>query len=391
MTNAIQTILNQLKQSSNLRTLFPQKHKDLEIQKNGKWLLNLASNDYLNLASNQDFIAEFLDSNLFRENCFFSASSSRSLSGNFEIYEAFETYLESLFNKKALLFNSGYHANIGALSALSRLKNVLFIADRSIHASHIDGLKSFEKVAFRRFLHNDMQDLKKLLEQNTNNFEAIFILTEGLFSMEGDFAKIQSLIALKKQFKNVYLYIDEAHSIGSFGQNGLGLCYPVLKEIDFLVLTFGKAMASMGACVLCQSDFRNYFINFSRSLIYSTALPPINIAMSYFSFLHLPNLQKQRERLSNISQDFKILLQNNLDYEILGEYNILSLVLKDNQKAIFFQKELEKKGFFAPAIRPPTIPQNRSCLRFSLTQKIPFHQLESLCDSLKEIDYEYLS
>ena len=116
--------------------------------------------------------------------------------------------MESLFNKKALLFNSGYHANIGALSALSRLKNVLFIADRSIHASHIDGLKSFEKVAFRRFLHNDMQDLKKLLEQNANNFEAIFILTEGLFSMEGDFAKIQSLIALKEQFKNVYLYID---------------------------------------------------------------------------------------------------------------------------------------------------------------------------------------
>lgn len=391
MTQTIQGILSNLHQSSNLRTLSPQKHRGLEIQKNGKWLLNLASNDYLNLANNQEFIAEFLDSRLFRENCFFSTSSSRSLSGNFEIYEAFEEYLESLFFKKALLFNSGYHANVGILNALSGLKNVLFVADRSVHASHIDGLKSFSKVTLKRFSHNDMQDLERLLERNAKDFEAVFVLSEGLFSMEGDFAKIQSLIALKKRFKNVYLYIDEAHSIGSFGENGLGLCYPFLKDIDFLILTFGKALASVGACVLCAGEFREYFINFARSLIYSTALPPINVAMSYFAFMRLPSLQKERENLAKNSREFKRLLQRNLSYEVLGEYNILSLILKDNAKAVFFQKELEKRGFFAPAIKPPTIPQNRACLRFSLTQKIPLQSLESLCDSLKEIDNEYLS
>ncbi len=391
MTKTIQSILSQLHQSSNLRTLSPQKHRGLEIQKGNKWLLNLASNDYLNLASNQEFITEFLDSNLFRENCLFSASSSRSLSGNFEICEAFEEYLESLFGKKTLLFNSGYHANVGILNALSRLKNVLFLADRNIHASHIDGLKSFSKVTLRRFLHNDMQDLERILEQNAKEFEAIFVLSEGLFSMEGDFAKIQSLIALKKKHKNVYLYIDEAHSIGSFGENGSGLCYPFLKDIDFLILTFGKALASVGACVLCADEFRDYFINFARSLIYSTALPPINVAMSYFAFMHLPHLQKERDNLAKNSCEFKKLLQRNLCYEVLGEYNILSLILKDNTKAVFFQKELEKRGFFAPAIKPPTIPKNHACLRFSLTQKIPLESLESLCNSLKEIDNEYLS
>ena len=107
MKNPLQTILQELKDSSNFRTLFAQKHQDLEIQKNGKWLFNLASNDYLNLANNQEFIHGFLDSELFKKNCFFSSSSSRSLSGNFEIYEAFERHLDSLYHKKALLFNSG--------------------------------------------------------------------------------------------------------------------------------------------------------------------------------------------------------------------------------------------------------------------------------------------
>lgn len=391
MKNPLQTILQELKDSSNFRTLFAQKHQDLEIQKNGKWLFNLASNDYLNLANNQEFIHEFLDSELFKKNCFFSSSSSRSLSGNFEIYEAFESHLESLYHKKALLFNSGYHVNVGILNALSRLKNVLFLADRSIHASHIDGLKSFSKISLKRFLHNDMQDLEKILEKNANNFELIFILSEGLFSMEGDFAKIESLIALKNRFENVYLYIDEAHSIGSFGENGLGICYPYLKDIDFIILTFGKALASMGACVLCNQDFKDYFINFARSLIYSTALPPVNIAMSYFAFLHLPKLHQERKNLAKLSFDFKSSLQEATNYEIMGDYNILSLVLKENQKAVFFQKELEKRGFFAPAIKPPTIPNNRACLRFSLTQKMPFSKLQSLHHILKEIDNEYIS
>ncbi|WP_297570717.1 aminotransferase class I/II-fold pyridoxal phosphate-dependent enzyme [Helicobacter sp. UBA3407] len=389
-----------LKRDSNYRVLVPQKHKGFQItrftnptNKNPQWLLNLASNDYLGLASDESFNAMFLDSTLFKENLYFSSSSSRLLSGNFEIYAQLESHLSHTFGKQALIFNSGFHANLGALGALNSLKNVLFIADKSIHASHIDGLKSFQTTHLKRFSHNDMQRLEQLLRDNAPKYEAIFILSEGLFSMEGDFAPIRTLVTLKQQFDNVYLYLDEAHSIGSFGKDGLGVCadFGLLDSIDFLVLTFGKALASMGACVLCNGIFYEYFVNFSRALIYSTALPPLNIARSLFSFLELANLNNQRANLARLSEDFKALLIKNLDLEVLGDYNIISLILGDNAKAVHFAKKLEQRGYFAPAIKSPTIPKNRACLRFSLSANLPFETLESLVPILKKIDYEYLS
>ncbi|TLE16531.1 aminotransferase class I/II-fold pyridoxal phosphate-dependent enzyme [Helicobacter apodemus] len=389
----ILNLLTSLNNQANYRTLTPQQHKNLEISYNQKWLLNLASNDYLNLASNENLKESFLDSEIFRKNCFFSASSSRSLSGNFEIYAIFEEFLESLFDKKALLFNSGYHANIGIISSLNHLKNVLFLVDKSIHASHIDGLKSFKKLNFKRFLHNDMQSLTNLLEKYHNHYEAIFILSEGIFSIEGDFAKLQNLIGLKHRFKNVYLYLDEAHSIGSFGDNGLGLAHSLdyLKDIDFLILTFGKAIGSVGACVLCNQTFKEYFINTARSLIYSTALPPLNVAMSYFIFSRLHSFKKQRKALKTLSLNFKSSLESLELFEVLGDYNILSIVLKENQKTIFFQQKLQECGFFLPAIKPPTTAKNRACLRISLCANIPQERLEILIKSLLKINNEYLS
>ena len=389
----ILNLLTSLNNQANYRKLSPQQHKDVEIYLNQKWLLNLASNDYLNLASDKNLKESFLDSEIFRKNCSFSASSSRSLSGNFEIYAIFEELLESLFNKKALLFNSGYHANIGVISSLNNLKNVLFLADKSIHASHIDGLKSFHKTHFKRFAHNDMQSLTHLLDKYHKHYEAIFILSEGIFSIEGDFAKLDTLIALKNRFKNVYLYLDEAHSIGSFGDNGLGLAQNLncLKDIDFLILTFGKAIGSVGACVLCNQVFKEYFINTARSLIYSTALPPLNIAMSYFIFSKLPYFEENRKRLKALSLNFKSSLEQLELFEILGDYNILSIVLKENQKALFFQQKLQEYGFFLPAIKPPTTAKNRACLRISLCANTPQDRLESFIKSLTKINNEYLS
>lgn len=389
----ITDLLASLNNQANYRTLVPQQHKNLEIYSNQKWLLNLASNDYLNLASNEKLKESFLDSEIFRKNCFFGASSSRSLSGNFEIYSIFEEFLESLFGKKALLFNSGYHANIGVISSLNSLKNVLFLVDKSIHASHIDGLKSFKKLSFKRFLHNNIQSLTSLLEKYHDHYEAIFILSEGIFSIEGDFAKLQSLIYLKKRFKNVYLYLDEAHSIGSFGDNGLGLAQNLgyLKDIDFLILTFGKAIGSIGACILCNQTFKEYFINTARSLIYSTALPPLNIAMSYFIFSNLQNFEKERRKLKTLSLNFKSSLEKLELFEILGDYNILSIVLKENQKAIFFQQKLQDYGFFLPAIKPPTTAKNRACLRISLCANIPQERLDIFIENFIKINNEYLS
>lgn len=396
--------LENLKSDSNYRALTPQKHRGFHIAKhlqghntrrtsNQKWLLNLASNDYLGLSTDESFNAAFLDSTLFKEHLLFSSSSSRLLSGNFEIYTMLESHLSHTFGKQALLFNSGFHANLGALGALNSLQNVLFVADKSIHASHIDGLKSFKPTHLKRFAHNDMQMLEKILRDNAPQYAAVFVLSEGLFSMEGDFAPLRHLTQIKRQFDNVYLYLDEAHSIGSFGKNGLGICadFGLLDSVDFIVLTFGKALASMGACVLCDALFYEYFVNFSRSLIYSTALPPLNIARSLFGFLELPNLERQRASLARLSADFKALLTRELELEILGDYNIISLVLGDNAKAVHFSQRLEQKGYFAPAIKSPTTPKNRALLRFSLCANLSSDRLESLTQTLKSINYEYLS
>ncbi len=392
--------LESLKCDSNYRTLIAQKHRGFQIARNlhnpketydnPKWLLNLASNDYLGLSTDKSFNAAFLDSALFKEHLHFSSSSSRLLSGNFEIYTMLESHLSRTFGKQALLFNSGFHANLGALGALNSLKNVLFVADKSIHASHIDGLKSFKPTHLKRFAHNDTQMLEKILKDNAPKYAAVFVLSEGLFSIEGDFAPLRHLTQIKQQFDNVYLYLDEAHSIGSFGKNGLGICgdFGLLDSIDFIVLTFGKALASMGACVLCDSLFYEYFVNFSRSLIYSTALPPLNISRTLFSFLELPNLEEQRAKLARLSADFKALLENSLELEVLGDYNIISLVLGDNAKAVYFSQKLEQKGYFAPAIKSPTVPKNRSLLRFSLTANLPFTALESLVQRVKGIHDE---
>ncbi|WP_297812061.1 aminotransferase class I/II-fold pyridoxal phosphate-dependent enzyme [uncultured Helicobacter sp.] len=398
LESQITQTLEALKCDSNYRILKPQRHHKFNILNNAKhnfhqipkWLLNLASNDYLGIASNESLNAAFLDSTLFKEYWSFSSSSSRLLSGNCEIYAGLESHLSHIFNKQALLFNSGFHANLGAIGALNSLKNVLFVADKSIHASHIDGLKSFKSTSLKRFLHNDIQALEQILIHNVAKYDAIFILSEGLFSMEGDFAPLRALVTLKQQFHNVYLYIDEAHSIGSFGKEGLGICADLglLDSIDFLVLTFGKALASMGACVLCNQIFYEYFVNFARSLIYSTALPPINVARSLFNFLELPKLAKQRANLSRLSADFKALLSQSLGLEVLGDYNIISLILGENAKAVYFAKELEKRGFFAPAIKSPTVPKNRACLRFSLTANLPFESLESLVQILKGLNNE---
>lgn len=386
--------LESLKKDSNYRSLKRFNFSVSEIFDNSKdskssqtpTLFNLASNDYLALARDKDFNQAFLDSKLFKEHCHFSASSSRLLSGNFEIYSHLESHLKSLFCKEALLFNSGYHANIGAISALSAL-NILFVTDKSIHASHIDGLKNFKPTHFKRFLHNDMESLEKILSANAPLYDAVVVLSEALFSMEGDFTNLKQLVALKEKFSNMYLYIDEAHSIGSVGANGLGLCAKLglLERIDFIVLTFGKALASVGACILCNATFKDYFINTARALIYSTAIPPINVARTLFGFLHLQDFNMQRKHLNAIATEFRESLKTHLPLEILGDYNIVSLVLGDNARAVQFSTKLLECGYFAPAIKSPTVPRNKALLRFSLCADMESQHLENLVKTLQKI------
>ncbi|ECP8327298.1 pyridoxal phosphate-dependent aminotransferase family protein [Campylobacter jejuni] len=378
----IKQILDKLKEQNNLRKLTSLKHEGNFVFKEGKKLLNLAGNDYLNLSFCKSLKDEFLD-NIKEQDLFFSSSSSRSLSGNFTIYEELESFLKSKFKEKEILhFNSGYHLNISCIAALASIPNTLFLADKFIHASMIDGLK-LGGAKFFRFYHNDMNHLENLIQKHYDHYENIIILSEALFSMDGDFSDFNTLIAFKEKYPKIKLYIDEAHSVGCFDEEGLGLVKALNLEekVDFIVFTFGKALASMGACMICNNLYKSFFINKARAFIYSTALPPINVAWTQFIFKKMPYFKKEREKLELLSAFFKSKLQEK-NHIVLGDAYIICLLLGENKKVLEISQKLQKAGFFAPAIKEPTVPKNTARIRFSLHAGLNTEELERIIELL---------
>ncbi|AQW84201.1 8-amino-7-oxononanoate synthase [Campylobacter pinnipediorum subsp. pinnipediorum] len=383
----IDNILEELKSNFQKRELQNIKTNGLHIIKNKNKLLNLASNDYLGIASTQMFDDKFMKS-ILNKPLKFSASSSRSLNGNHNEFEKLEQYLQNSYqnNKQALLFNSGYHLNVGVIAALSGIKNILFLIDRQAHASMYDGLKQ-GGASFKRYRHNDLKHLEELIQKNQNEFKYIIVLTEALFSMDGDFADITSLVNLKQKYENILLYIDEAHSVGACGENGLGLVKAsgFAKEVDFVVYTFGKALASVGAALLCEQNFKEFFVNKARSLIYSTALPQINVAYTNFIFKKIEGMDAQRKELTKLSFDFKSALASN-KINAIGDAHIISIITKSSEMATKLAKNLEQNGYYAPAIRPPTVAPNSSRIRISLNSLIKLQDLNKLievvCDEI---------
>ncbi|TXJ06062.1 MAG: 8-amino-7-oxononanoate synthase, partial [Acinetobacter sp.] len=275
--------LDQLKQQGNYR-FFKQIERDgQQIRVNQKTMLNLSSNDYLGLAQNQalkkTFIAQYP---LAQQH--FTSSSSRLLTGNFEEYERLEASLTQAFGRTSLLLNSGYHMNVGILPALSDDKT-LIVSDELIHASMIDGIR-LSKAQKQRYAHQDLVQLEQILTHAMDNdaIEKIIIVTESVYSMDGDITDLNALVALKQNYPKVMLYVDEAHAIGVYGDRGLGVAEQMgcIHEIDFLVGTFGKALASVGGYLICDEIIREYLINTMRSLIFSTAQAPINMAWTNF-------------------------------------------------------------------------------------------------------------
>lgn len=381
MVQEIKEILANLKKASHLRELTPLGFDGAYIKKGKKRLLNLASNDYLGLGANFELYEEFLDT-ASKDSLRFSTSSSRSLSGNFEVFEKFEKFLAQSYapNKEALLFNSGYHLNIGVISALASLKNTLFIIDRQAHASAYDGLL-LGKAKFERFRHNDTEHIRQILNQNADKFKRFIIITEALFSMDGDEAPLIKLDKIKKEYKGVWLYVDEAHSVGACGDNGLGLCKSSGVDADFVVYTFGKAICSMGAALICDLTIKELLINRARSLIYSTAIAPINVAFTHFIFKKLGLFSQKRQALNELSKYLKKELLE-AGAKILGDRYIISILAGSNERALFMSKRLNELGYYAPAIRPPTVAPNTARVRLSVCASMQKSELLGIVNAL---------
>lgn len=366
-------ILDELKHHSHFRDLKNFEKKDEKyIYFRGKKLLNLSSNNYLNFADNKKITQEFLD---FAGNKYsFGSASARLLTGTLPVYKELEELLSNLYNKDAtLLYNSGYHANVGISSAINQKGDVIF-SDKLNHASIIDGMRLSDGKFFR-FPHNNMEALEKLLERERKNYKNAFIITESVFSMDGDIEDLKRIIKLKKKY-NCIMVIDEAHAFGVFGEKGLGVAEElgIIDDVDLIVGTFGKSVGSMGAFVTGSKTMINFLINKSRSFIFSTALPPINIAFTKWIIENqFPKTKAKRKNMLSIAKKFG------------SDSHIIPVVIGENKDTVDLCEVLFHNGYFTLPIRPPTVPVGTSRLRLSLTADIQEKDLTVLKEKINEV------
>lgn len=358
------------------------------FKKEGKYIfeenkryLNLSSNDYMGIAEDKKILKRFININEFS----LGSASSRLLTGSSYVHAKLECLLAALFRKdKALIFNSGYHANTGIMSALLTKKDVVF-SDKLNHASILDGIKLSDAKMFR-YKHLDYNHLEELLQKHRNEYENAIIVSESLFSMDGDIADLNRLIELKKKY-NAILVVDEAHAFGVYGSKGLGIAevQNCIQDVDLIVATFGKAVGSVGAFCTGDDILINYLINKCRPLIFSTALPEINVAFSYCIITEiLPNLQHEKKELLKTAEKLRRDLKN-AGLQTLGESHIVPVILGTNELAVKVSKELIKNGYYLLPIRHPTVAEGSSRIRISLRADISYDEVKEIPNLIKKI------
>ena len=379
MTTDFGGYLEELREKSRLRTI-PQQSGEL---------IDLVSNDYLGLgARSNEFKEEFEER--FGDAAF-SSSASRLLSREQKYHRLLEEKLEELYENKSVLFNSGYHANVGTLSALGT-KDTLFLSDELMHASAIDGMmlaKGYGKATVIRFPHKDIGALRALLAANAASFKRVVIVTESIFSMDGDFSPMTELVELKKEFPGTLLYLDEAHAFGVRGEKGLGLAEELrlIDQVDILVGTFGKAAASTGAFIVANADIRDYILNRARSFIFSTALPPVNAAWTLLMVEKILGMHEERERLKQLSVEFRKLLDKSseLKTENISDSQIVPYLCGSAEKAIEIASKVREAGYDVLPIRYPTVAEGAERIRFSLNASLTLFQLLPLRKVLEDL------
>jgi 8-amino-7-oxononanoate synthase len=343
---------------------------------NGQSLLNLSSNDYLGLGDDKPMLAGYIKEFSATDHAM-TSSSSRLLTGNHPLYHQLEQALATLYGREAaLVFNSGYHANIGMLPALSG-RHDLVLSDRLNHASIIDGMKIAE-APYQRFRHRDYDHLEELLAGAANRYRQIFIVTESVFSMDGDLADLARLVALKEKY-GALLIVDEAHGVGVFGEHGLGLCETtgMVQKIDIITGTFGKALASTGAYAVMNSLVREYLLNTMRSVIFTTALPPIILGWSLLTLARQSAMQRERQDLLLLAARLRHdLIERGLD--VPGDSHIVPVITGSNNLAVSLAAKLREEGFLCMPVRPPTVPEKSARIRISLRSILQWEDISRI-------------
>lgn len=346
------------------------------IMVNDKTYLNFASNDYLG----------FGDLTIESENINTLGSHSSALVTGYQLQQqALEQYLCTQLGYQAgLLFNSGFSANSSVIKALFQDKaaaqNSAIFQDKLNHASLIDGALH-SNAALIRFNHNDLNHLRSRLEKSKAQNK--LIISEGVFSMDGDTAPIKDLLLLAKQH-NAWLMIDDAHGFGVLGNTGLGSCETFIGDIlpDILVITFGKAVASSGACVLGSRAFIDYMLQYNRDYTYSTAMSPLLADNTLVRLQHIKKANTQRVMLNKNIATFKHLAQQHNIAVMESDTAIQPIVLGCAEQTLKAANKLKQQGIWLTAIRPPTVAYNTARLRVTLTAA---HTLDDITYLVKHL------
>ncbi|MDO8525836.1 MAG: 8-amino-7-oxononanoate synthase [Candidatus Omnitrophota bacterium] len=380
----IEDFLNQRKEEGLLRKLRPAHIRRAgRIHFGDKEYIDLSSNDYLGLSNHPKMIETAREAaGIYGV----GSSASRLLSGDLEICHELEERIAEFKGKEAaLIFNSGYQANVGILSALYGEGDCIF-SDKLNHASIVDGL-ALSGAKFFRFSHNDTTHLEALLEKERAKFKNALIITETIFSMDGDRPGLKGLVGLKKKF-DCKLMVDEAHATGIFGKNGSGVVEEesLTDEVDLIMGTFGKALGSFGAYLASSGQIIEYMINRCRSFIYSTALSPITIACNLAAIDLIEKEPRRREELLKRAHYFRNALEGK-GFNVRGSSQIVPVIMGENQAAVRMAEALQAKGYWALPIRPPTVPEGEARLRFSLTYDHDIATLEKLANDIAAMSF----
>jgi len=351
---------------------------DAYIRLEDQQLLNLASNNYLGLAGDLRLARAQSDAALEFGS---GAAASRLVSGNHLMYEKAETALQKWKDTEAaLICGSGYMANMGVLQSLAGRNDVVF-SDRLNHASIVDGIVA-SRAGHKRYRHNDLENLERLLMKTSGGKRKI-IVTDSVFSMDGDVADLVGLVRLKEKY-DALLIVDEAHAGGVFGPKGRGKTDELnLKEkVDVQIGTFSKALGSYGAYITGRKWLIDYLINKMRSLIYTTALPPAILGAIIQSIQIVEAEPERREQLVANSLLFREQLERAGLHTYESTTQIIPVRVGSNKAALEFAEQLQTEGIAAIAIRPPTVPEGDARIRFAVSA---LHKEADLQDAAKKI------
>ena len=352
---------------------------DAVLQVDGKSLINFCSNDYLGLAGHPD-IAAALKAGVDQYGT--GSGASHLISGHSTAHQHLEEQLAAFTGRpRALLFSTGYMANLGVINALVN-RHDLVLEDQLNHASLLDG-GHLSRADYKRYKHNNMQQLDYLLEQSPASRK--LIVTDGVFSMDGDLAPLQEMSTVAVQHSG-WLMVDDAHGMGVLGATGAGIVEQqglTVEQVPILMGTLGKSFGTFGAFVAGSEALIETLIQFARTYIYTTALPPAIAAASSASLQLVRREHWRREHLQQLIQRFRDGAQQ-LGLQLMDSQTpIQPLLINNDQLVMEVNQQLRSRGFMVGAIRPPTVPAGSGRLRITLSASHSNQQIDQLLDALQ--------